>query len=111
MIQSEPLATSSALASEEIKPNEHCEQCKEAVGGRSQRNCTKFVLQTATLSRFGIHFATTCKCIKMTEISRLERNVAVSIWNVLQNTGEKAWSAWSLERLLETRTKKDRFSK
>jgi len=107
MIQSEPLATSSALASEEIKPNEHCEQCKEAVGGRSQRNCTKFVLQTATLSRFGIHFATTCKCIKMTEISRLERNVAVSIWNVLQNTGEKTWSAWSLERLQETRTKND----
>ena len=55
MIQSEPLATSSALASEEIKPNEHCEQCKEAVGGRSQRNCTKLVPQAATtklLSRF-----------------------------------------------------------
>jgi hypothetical protein len=41
----------------------------------------------------------------------LERNVAVSIWNVLQNTGEKTWSALSLERLQETRTEKDRFSK
>jgi hypothetical protein len=52
MIPSEPLNTSSALAPEEINPNKQCEQCKEAVGGRSQRNCTKLVLQTATTGPF-----------------------------------------------------------
>jgi hypothetical protein len=52
MIPSEPLNTSSALAPEEINPNKQCEQCKEAVGGRSQRNCTKLVLQAASTEPF-----------------------------------------------------------
>jgi len=112
MIQSEPLATSSALASEEIKPNEHCEQGKEAVGGRSQRNCTKLVLQTATTGPFR---DTLCSDMQMYKndgnITLGAQRCRFDMERPAKYRRERTWSAWSLERLQETRTEKDRFSK
>jgi len=109
MIPSEPLNTSSALAPAEINPNKQCEQCKEAVGGRSQATVQSLYYKQLLLSRFKIHFAATCKGIGKTKISRFERNVAVSICSDLQNTGKRTWGAQSLQWLQKTRTQENRF--
>jgi len=76
-----------------LNPTSTANKAKKPLEDVASATVQSLYYKQPLLGRFGIHFAATCKCIKMTEISRLERNVAVSIWNVLQNTGEKGLGA------------------